>query len=54
MTLNSILKIMYGLLKPLVQTNLQNCISATQLKTMPEDYSEKCSLPNSHFDKNLT
>lgn len=44
---------MYGLLKPLVQTNLQNSISAIQLKMMPEDYSKKCSLPNSHFDKNL-
>lgn len=53
MTLNSILKTMYGLLKPLVQTNLQNSISAIQLKMMPEDYSKNCSLPYSHFDKNL-
>lgn len=53
MTLNSILKTMYGLLKPLVQTILQNSISAIQVKMMPEDYSKKCSLPNSHFDKNL-
>lgn len=54
MTLNSILKTMYGLLKPLVQTNLQNSISAIHLKMMPEDYSTKCALPKNHFDQNLT
>lgn len=54
MTLNSILKTMYGLLKPLVQTNLQNSISAIHLKMMPEDYSTNYALPKSHFDQNLT